>query len=137
MDTQDAQDASGQHPDRPVPGKLPPPSRHACSFLRRGVTVVEIRGTVDVSTLAEVRTHTDAASEAQGAHLIVDLRPVTFLDCATLGLLCRTRRRAGQRDGRLALVCVRPWHLRILHAAGLGKHFELFDTVQEALDREH
>lgn len=54
----------------------------------------------------------------------MDLRPGEFLDCSTLGLLCRTRRRALERGGHLTLVCVQPWHLRILKAAGLHTLFE-------------
>jgi len=65
--------------------------------------------------------------------VIVDLLPVEFLDCATLGLLCRARRRALEGGGHLALVCVRPWHLRILKAAGLSELFAPLTTVQDAL----
>ncbi|MGW0497302.1 STAS domain-containing protein [Streptomyces sp. NPDC003007] len=65
--------------------------------------------------------------------MTVDLRPVEFLDCATLGLLCRARRRALDRGGHLALVCVHPWDLRILKAAGLSELFAPLATVQDAL----
>ncbi len=68
--------------------------------------------------------------------MIVDLRPVEFLDCATLGLLCRARRRALEHDCRLLLVCGRPWHLRILKAAGLSNIFERHATIQDALSGE-
>ncbi|WP_078965778.1 STAS domain-containing protein [Streptomyces aureocirculatus] len=71
-----------------------------------------------------------------GARMIVDLRPVEFLDCATLGLLCRARRRALEHDCRLLLVCGRPWHLRILKAAGLSNIFERHATIQDALSGE-
>lgn len=95
--------------------------------------MIEIHGDVDVSTAAEIQAHTDAASAPRGARLIVDLRPVTFLDCATLNLLCRARHRVLRRDGRMALVCAHPWHLRILDTVGLTKLFEPFATVQDAL----
>lgn len=136
MDTQDPCTASEQRPGRPGPGRLPPPSRHVRSYLTQGVTVVEIRGAVDISTAAEIRVHTDAASASRGARLIVDLRPVTFLDCATLGLLCRARRRALEYDGRMALVCVRPWHLRIFDILDLAELFEPRATVRDALPED-
>ncbi|GAA1932368.1 hypothetical protein GCM10009837_67640 [Streptomyces durmitorensis] len=34
---------------------------------------------------------------------VADLRPVEFLDCYALGLLCRARRRALEHHGRLSL----------------------------------
>ncbi|MET7938856.1 anti-sigma factor antagonist [Streptomyces sp. NPDC005302] len=114
-------------------GPLPPPGPNARSRLDQGATVVELRGTVDLNVVHEIRVHTDAASAYRGSRVVVDLRPVEFLDCAGLGVLCRTRRRVIEREGRLALVCVRPWHLRILRAAGLGPHFEILTTVEEAL----
>ncbi|MEV5283351.1 STAS domain-containing protein [Streptomyces sp. NPDC052811] len=99
--------------------------------------MVEIRGTIDLTTVPEIQVHTDAATAPHGAQVIVDLRPVQFLDCSALGLLCRARRRAVERDGRLALVCARPWHLRILEAAGLRELFHPLATVEEALKRKH
>ncbi|WP_370270352.1 STAS domain-containing protein [Streptomyces sp. V4I8] len=85
-------------------------------------------------TPTEIQAHTDAATTRSGVRVIVDLRPVEFLDCSTLGLLCRTRRRALERGGQLTLVCVRPWHLRILKAAGLHTLFALLATVEDALE---
>ncbi|WP_328492629.1 anti-sigma factor antagonist [Streptomyces sp. NBC_00414] len=97
------------------------------------VTVIEAYGTLDVSTVPDVQAHIDAPTAAPGARAVVDLRPVAFLDCSTLGLLCRARRRTLERGGHLALVCVGPWHLRILHAAGRGVLFTPLATVEEAL----
>ncbi|MEV0743327.1 STAS domain-containing protein [Streptomyces sp. NPDC050549] len=133
MDLQDTNAASGQGDDDSARGETPVPCRHARTYLDHGITVVEFHGSIDLNTVCEVQAHTDAATARQGARVIVDLRPVEFLDCATLGLLCRARRRALERGGHLALVCVRPWHLRILKAAGLGELFALFSTVQDAL----
>ncbi|WP_416959027.1 STAS domain-containing protein [Streptomyces sp. Agncl-13] len=134
MGIQETNTPSGQRRNHPVPGKLPVPGRHARSYLLRGVTVVELHGTIDLSSIPEIQAHTDAATIRSGVRVVVDLRPVEFLDCSTLGLLCRTRRRALERDGRLAVVCVRPWHLRILKAAGLLTLFEPVATLEDALE---
>ncbi|WP_369229357.1 STAS domain-containing protein [Streptomyces sp. R21] len=133
MDLQGTNAAPGQRDDDSAPGGPQAPFRHARSYLDHGITVVELHGAIDLSTVPEVRAHADAATAGQGAQVIVDLRPVEFLDCATLGLLCRARRRALERGGHLALVCVRPWHLRILKAAGLSELFAPLATVQDAL----
>lgn len=86
-----------------------------------------------LSTASEAHIHPDAASLPPAPRVIVDLRPVQFLDGSALGLLCRTHRRVGERHGLLRLVCVRPWHLRILRAAGLTGHFPLASDVTDAL----
>lgn len=113
--------------------RLPPPYHHTRSYFDRGFTVIEVHGTIDLSTAPEVRTHIDAVTSSQGAQAIVDLRPVEFLDCSALSLLCRARRRVLERDGQLGLVCARPWHLRILQTAGLSSVFRPVATVEEAL----
>ncbi|MFE9401548.1 STAS domain-containing protein [Streptomyces sp. NPDC006530] len=120
-----------------LPKITPDSYQHARTYRLHGVAVIELRGTIDLSTVPEIQVHTDAATAPQRAQVIVDLRPVQFLDCSALGLLCRARRRAVERDGRLALVCVRPWHLRILEATGLRELFRPLATVEEALLRKH
>jgi anti-sigma B factor antagonist len=94
--------------------------------------VVEIHGAVDVATAPGVQVHLDAATHPLGARVIVDLRPVVFFDCAVLTLLCRAHRRIRERGGQLAVVCVRPWHLKILAAGGLDALFRPSVTVEAA-----
>jgi anti-sigma B factor antagonist len=138
MNLQGTHPAPGQRDDDSAPGEASAPCRHARSYLHHGVTVVEFHGAIDLATVPEVRAHTDAATARQGARVIVDLRPADFLDCTALGLLVRARRRALERGGHLALACARPWHVRILKAAGLGELFgPLATTVQDALHHEH
>ncbi|WP_329550464.1 STAS domain-containing protein [Streptomyces sp. NBC_00696] len=125
------------HPDSTPHGTnslphIPLPGRHARSHLDRGVIVVEFCGVIDLSSIPEIRAHTDALTARHGVRLIVDLRPVDFLDCSTLGLLCRIRRRLLEHEGHMALVCVRSWHLRILRAAGLHTLFEPCATPEDA-----
>ncbi|WP_329347755.1 STAS domain-containing protein [Streptomyces sp. NBC_01261] len=128
--------AFGAAPESPDagPGKKPNPGRHARSYLLRGVTVVEFHGTIDLSNILDVQAHTDAATTRSDVRVVMDLMSVEFLDCSTLGLLCRARRRALERGGSLALVCVPPWHLRILKAAGLHPLFEPLATLDDALE---
>ncbi|MFF7335577.1 anti-sigma factor antagonist [Streptomyces sp. NPDC008150] len=149
MSARETNGAAGQHHgrrDRPVPGrppvparlpapgKPPAPGRHARSYDVRGLTVIELRGAIDLSNVPEIRALADAVTARPGVRVVMDLRPVEFLDGSTLGLLCRTRRRALDQGGHLTLVCVRPWHLRILRAAGLGTVFAPFATLEAALE---
>ncbi|WP_443066844.1 anti-sigma factor antagonist [Streptomyces sp. NBC_01261] len=111
-----------------------PSGRSARSYLHRGVIVIELRGVIDLSSVPEIRAHTDVVTARHGVRVIIDLRPAEFIDCCTLGPLCRTRSRVLERDGRLALICVRSWHLRILEAVGLHTIFEPLATLEDALN---
>ncbi|MFG3280646.1 STAS domain-containing protein [Streptomyces sp. NPDC048111] len=114
------------------PGLLPDRSRTARTYLMRGFTVVEVHGTVDLASAPDVRLHLDAATQPAGARVIVDLRPVDFFDCSVLTLLCRAHRRIRERGGHLGLVCVRPWHLKILAAGRLDTLLCPAASVDEA-----
>ncbi|MGW2813811.1 STAS domain-containing protein [Streptomyces sp. NPDC001415] len=114
------------------PGLLPDRLSNARTYLMQGFTVVEVHGTVDLATAPGVQLHLDAATQPARARVIVDLRPVDFFDCAVLTLLCRAYRRIRARDGHLGVVCVRPWHRRILTAGGLDALFEPTTTIKEA-----
>ncbi|WP_329550480.1 STAS domain-containing protein [Streptomyces sp. NBC_00696] len=134
MGMQDTNAVPGQNPHHPKPERLPLPCQHVRSYLIRGITVIELRGSIDLNNIPELQAHADTATARPGARVVMDLRPVEFLDCSTLGLLCRTRRRALERGGHLTLVCVRPWHLRILKAAGLHTLFVTLATMEAALE---
>ncbi|MEU6052576.1 STAS domain-containing protein [Streptomyces xanthochromogenes] len=114
------------------PGLLPDRCCNARTYLMHGFTVVEVHGTVDLATAPGVQLHLDAATQPPGARVIVDLRPVDFFDCAVLTQLCRAHRRIRERDGHLGVVCLRPWHLRILHAARLDTVLRPAGSVEEA-----
>ncbi|MFK0173707.1 STAS domain-containing protein [Streptomyces sp. NPDC090306] len=75
----------------PAPRKPPAPGRHARSYDVRGLTVIELRGAIDLSNVPEIRALADAVTARPGVRVVMDLRPVEFLDGSTLGLLCRTR----------------------------------------------
>jgi len=65
--------------------------------------------------------HLDTLTAGRRPDLVLDLRPVSFVDCAGLGVLCRAR--AGQ--GRLRLVTVSTGFLRLLRCTGLAGVFDI------------
>ncbi|MFI2206496.1 anti-sigma factor antagonist [Streptomyces sp. NPDC020192] len=90
---------------------------------------------MDIVAAAEIIPVLDTVTEPAAPSVIVSLLDVDFFDCSGLRLLCRARRRAEERGGRLVLVCTHPLTLRILQIVHLIAVFPDYETLDEALDR--
>ncbi|UNO38568.1 STAS domain-containing protein [Streptomyces sp. MST-110588] len=108
------------------------PATYARTRLVDGWTVVTLHGEIDVATAPLAEAHLKAAARHPGPRVVVDLRPADFIDCATLGLLCRIRQRIHEQGGQLRLVCVRAQHLHLLGITGLSSLFRPVATLEEA-----
>ncbi|MFI1105160.1 STAS domain-containing protein [Streptomyces melanogenes] len=98
-----------------------------------GATVVTLQGEIDILTAPRLTAHLDALTADPHPDLLLDLRPVTFIDCAGLSVLCRARNRARGRHGRLRLVTDSALFLRVLHCTGLTGFFDLHPAWPEDL----
>ncbi|MEV6945189.1 STAS domain-containing protein [Streptomyces sp. NPDC051172] len=94
-----------------------------------GTTVVEMRGEIDMLTATPLLARLDTLTAGPRPHLVLDLRPVTFIDCSGLRLLCRARNRVLARQGRLRLVTDNGRHLRVLRLALLADVFEILPDL--------
>ncbi|UKY48491.1 STAS domain-containing protein [Streptomyces inhibens] len=92
-----------------------------------GTTVLELSGDLDILAVSVLSGRLDDLTGAQGADLVLDLRAVTFIDCAGLSLLSRARYRTRQRGGRLRLAGVIAGGsvARLLRMTGLTGDFEI------------
>ncbi|MFF8596307.1 STAS domain-containing protein [Streptomyces sp. NPDC015220] len=88
-------------------------------------TVVTLRGDVDFAARILLGMRLDTLSSGPRPDLLLDLRSVSFVDCAGLGLLCRVRNRVLARGGRLRLVTGSAPFRRLLRRTGLAGVFEL------------
>jgi anti-anti-sigma factor len=70
-----------------------------------------------------------------GRRVVVDLREAVFIDSTTLGVLLSARSQAEQAGLGFALVLDRDYTQvhQILDLTGLGRTFEIFATLAEAL----
>ncbi|MEU8685673.1 STAS domain-containing protein [Streptomyces sp. NPDC048611] len=95
-----------------------------------GTTVLELRGELDILAVSVLSDQLDDLTGVQGADLLLDVRAVTFIDCAGLSLLSRARYRTRQRGGRLRLTGVTRGGSvgRLLHMTGMAG---TFDTVSD------
>ncbi|MGY6022587.1 STAS domain-containing protein [Streptomyces spinosirectus] len=98
-----------------------------------GTTVVELRGEIDLLTAVPLSARLDSLTAGSRPDLVLDLRPLIFIDCSGLRLLCRTRNRVLARQGRLRLVTRDRRFLRILRAARLTDVFEIHPDLSAAL----
>lgn len=98
-----------------------------------GTTVMELHGEIDLLTGHPLSTRLDALTAVPCPDLVLDLRALSFIDCAGLGVLCRAQNRIAARGGRLRLVTGRTGFLRILRHAQLGGVFEIHARLANAL----
>lgn len=83
--------------------------------------LVVLHGSLDVSTVADVRQALHAALDAGSGDLVVDLADVSLLDVTGLGMLVGTHRRAGRVGRRLVLRRVPARIERLLVATRLNR----------------
>ncbi|MFJ9566924.1 STAS domain-containing protein [Streptomyces fuscichromogenes] len=94
-------------------------------------TVVTLYGEIDLVTAIPLVSGLDALTAGTHPDLVLDLRAVSFIDCAGLSVLCRTRNRVRARSGRLRLITDSARFLRILRAAGLADVFDVRPHLPE------
>lgn len=106
--------------DNPLRSALSPAERTAGES-----TVVTLAGEMDLLTAPGLTARLDPLTASPHSDLVLDLRPVVFIDCTGLGILCRARNRVLARHGRLRLVSDSAGFRRILRHTGLAGVFEV------------
>jgi anti-sigma B factor antagonist len=97
-----------------------------------GATVVRLAGELDLYNAHAVRDALIAACEESPDRLVVDLSGVNFIDSTALGVLIEARTRLANRKGFL-LASPGLETRRALEISGLDKHFNVHDSLDEAL----
>ena len=93
--------------------------------------VVRLEGDLDFPSAPATKRYLDSLTSGPRPHLVLDLTGLSFLDCCGIGVLCRARRRALDRGGRVSLVLTNTRQLRILRTVGLEGAFEVLDTAPD------
>ncbi|MDX6545738.1 MAG: hypothetical protein QOG02_1512 [Gaiellales bacterium] len=81
--------------------------------LEESVTVLEVRGELDIGSADALRSALDAA-ESMGDIIRLDATSVQFLDSTALGVMLASAQRLAARGGRLELMNASPAVRRIL-----------------------
>ncbi|WP_345663869.1 STAS domain-containing protein [Streptomyces venetus] len=109
------------------------PGGSASRPTERTARVVMLRDEIDLLTAPALRARLDLLTAGPRPDLVLDLRPVSFIDCAGLGVLCRARNRVLARRGRLRLVTDSTFLRRVLRHAGLAGVFEVLPGMPEGV----
>jgi anti-sigma B factor antagonist len=101
---------------------------------RDAATVVHVGGEIDVYTAPVLREHLDEHISAGRHHLVVDLEAVSFMASTGLGVLVGRLKLVRAANGTLRLVCSNDRILSVFSITGLDKVFQIFPSVDEALN---
>ena len=88
-------------------------------------TYVRVSGEVDVATSPQLRETLLDPVLCPGPHVVVDLRPVTFLDSTGIGVLVAARAHLLQTNGSLAVRCLDGPVSRVLTLTRVDEVFEV------------
>jgi anti-sigma B factor antagonist len=93
--------------------------------------VVTLRGELDIANAADLGAVLSEAV-AHSPHVFADLSDLTFIDCASLGVLVRARTRARGAGGDLVLAGARGKVRRVLVLPFMAGVFAVYASVDEA-----
>ena len=95
--------------------------------------VLTVGGELDIATAPELRTRLNAAVDAGTSRLVIDLRPLSFLDSVAMATLLQARRRLGE-SGRMAVVVAADSYVRLIfEVAGMPQCVDVFETREQAV----
>jgi len=95
--------------------------------------VLTVGGELDIATAPELRARLNAAIDAGLSRLVIDLRPLSFLDSVAMATLLQARRRLGE-SGRMAVVVAADSYVRLIfEVAGMPQCIDVFETREQAV----
>ena len=96
--------------------------------------VVKLGGELDLYNAPQVRDALTEATADSPQRVVVDLSQVEFIDSTALGVLIEARARLNNRRSFL-LAAPGLETRRALEISGLDRHFEVRETLEEALEK--
>jgi anti-anti-sigma factor len=100
-----------------------------------GVTVVSLRGELDVCGSSALQAYFSDMRHQTRLGTVADLTGLAYIDCACLTVLVRLCQDIRSQGGSFALAGPHGAVHRILTVTGLLTWFDVHDTVEEAVSR--
>lgn len=99
-----------------------------------GVSVIEVRGDLDLTNVGEFEATLNEAADCQGRTVVVSLRHASYFDSKGVHVLLRAAERLAANRVQLRVVAPRAGSpRRILEIAGIPLVVLTFESVEEAL----
>lgn len=100
-----------------------------------GVTVVAVKGEVDIANVDELRLCLERATQERGPGIVIDLTTAAYFDSRTIALLADFATRMRVHRQRVAVVAPNDgFAARILQIAGLPLIVPAYPSRDEALE---
>jgi anti-anti-sigma factor len=100
---------------------------------RDSVTLISVRGELDLSTAPELSELTTRLLEQGDSRLVYDLSGLTFCDSTGLTVFVRAKNRIDEIGGRLSLAAPSPIVHRVLDVSGLLQVLDTRSSVADAV----
>lgn len=97
-------------------------------------SVLRVSGEIDMATAPRLRQHVLAVAASGPAGLIIDLDRVDFIDSTGLGVMVGAAKRMRMLGGTMRIVCSTPHLIELFELTRLSEVFDLFETLDEAVD---
>lgn len=96
-------------------------------------SLLRLEGELDVCATDHLRRVVSDALEHHPVTLIADLSALSFIDCASLGVLVRAHEYLAAHGRELIITGCQPIVLRLLDLTGLDAHLHLSDEPADVL----
>ena len=95
---------------------------------------IALEGELDAYTAPQFMESVTATLDTGCSWLVVDLRRVEYIDSVGLGILIGGAKRAGEKNGDMAVACNRPNVKRVFEVSGTAELLNVVDGLDEAKD---
>ncbi|NEY34719.1 anti-sigma factor antagonist [Streptomyces sp. PRKS01-65] len=103
------------------------------STAREGVTVVSLRGDIDMTAEPEVRQALLVPSEGDAPRTVVDLSQVSFMDSTGFNALINAHAQATAHSGWVRVATPPPMVKRMFQVLGIDEVISSYPTLKDAL----
>lgn len=101
--------------------------------IKNGITIVDIKGDIDISTTSIVGDHLKALISDHHYRLLLNLKDVTYVSSAGWGLFISLLKKTRENEGDIKLICLNEDVYEIFKMLSFSRLFFTFDNEDDAL----
>ena len=97
------------------------------------ITIVKLKGEIDVTIAPKLRNILKRKVINGTVKIIIDLADVDFIDSSGLGIFVVAFKSAKAKGRNIKFVNAKPEVLKVIELTRLDKHFELYESPEQAV----